>query len=236
MSARLAGMAIAVLSVLWPSSTHAGFIVNTWNGRSSYPASAPVYTSELPFLVPPTASTDSQGVRSDRTQAQTFDVSDSISVESIYIGYRKNPDAPNQLRIRLVEIPDVGAYASPTELATITVDTTPGRWNQVESERYNALRVDWDDASPLILAPRDGVAGYAVELFGLNATASPVAWLYRTINTYAGGRAFTVGGGTPNATSDWVLAITGEEIPEPSTFALLGLCAAVGSIALRRRR
>jgi hypothetical protein len=224
------------------SSAEAAFVVNTWDARTSYPASAPVYTSDLPFFGPPaTPNSDSQGVRTDRTQAQTFDVSSPISVESVYIGYRSNPDAPNTVRIRILSIPDVGAaYTNPTVLTSATV-ATPAPYGGV-GERYNAVRLDWVDTAPLILSPQPGVAGYALELLGQTPPGGgsgfgpPIAWIFRTNNPYADGRAFTLGSGTPNASSDWVLAITGQVIPEPSTFVLWALCVGVCNVTSRRRR
>jgi hypothetical protein len=238
---RLAFAAIGAAWVIAACSADAGFLVNTWDGRSSYPATAPVYTSDLPFFGPPaTPNSDSQGVRTNRIQAQTFDVADKISVEKMYIGYRLNPDNVNVVKMRLLSIPDVGAaYVNPTVLASVDV-TTPTPYGGV-GERYNALRLDWIDSVPLILEPQDGVAGYALELVGQNPpggspNGSPIAWIFRTNNPYAGGRAFELNGTTPNASSDWVLAITGEVVPEPTACLLLVLGAGVCAATTRRRR
>jgi hypothetical protein len=130
-----------------------------------------------------------------------------------------------------LSIPDVAAYVSPTELLSFNVSTpTPYGGS---GERYNALRLDWDDVSPLILTPQAGNAGYAIELVGQIATGSPIAWIFRTNNPYAGGRAFS----TPNANDDFVLAITGQYVPEPSAFLLCGLCVTfVGAAFPNRKR
>lgn len=226
------------------NASEAGLIVNTWDGRSAYPTSAPVLTSpDLPLLGPPaTANAASQGVRLDRTQVQTFDVSSPISVESIFIGYRINPDVPNIVNIRLLAIPNVNAtYVSPTVLATINV-TTPTPYGG-SGERYNALRLDWVDSNPLILTPQDGVAGYGLELIGQNPpgssipnTSSPIAWIYRTNNPYAEGRGINFASAPPGANDDWVMAITGQYVPEPSTLMLSMLCAAVGCMSRRGRK
>ncbi len=233
----------AIALGLSAASAEAALVLASVDARAEYPLAAPVLTSPLTNgeAAAPYFDANSRGVRNNRIQAQTFQVTEPISLESIFVGYRWNSADNLPTTFRLLQIPDVGTIYDPTTAPVlagplpVTVGAEPASNHPGD---YYAMRFDWT-GSPLILSPQPGQAGYALEFVG-SASSGPIAILFRdNVNTYPLGRAMeqfnNVAQGVQDG-DDWVIAITGSVVPEPSTLALL---ASVGTIIcsfMRRRR
>lgn len=234
-------LAVGSASVSW-----AGLVFVGKDARADYPNSAPVYTSHLP--AGPSATEDSRGVRSNRIQTQTFRVAEPLSVESIFLGYRWNSNDDLPITFRLIEVDDVGVVHNPAAVnvlagpLTVTIGDRP---NPAQAADFYALELKWDaglsGGQELILTPRVGQQGYALEIVGSSTSVSPIALLTRLDNPLAGGRAIEQnlsGAATgPNQSVDFVMAITGHVVPEPAAamLAMIGGCGAAACGLLRRR-
>jgi len=225
----------------------AALILNSVDARANYPAypaGAPVVTAVLPTALGPPADLDSRGTRSDRIMAQSFRVTDPISVESIFLGYEWIANIAQTVKFRLIEVDDVGVIYNPATVnvlagpLTVSFGANPG----TQANNLYAVQLDWTGA-PLILTPRVGQQGYALEFVGSAAGAgtSPIAPIrYRTGNPYLPGAALeqNLSGVAAGGAVEWVVAITGQVVPEPTGWLLAAMgplcCAHVAR--LRRRR
>ena len=206
----------------------AALVLGSNDARTEYPLSAPVITAPLPLAEGGTA--DSRGVRSTRNLAQSFQVQQPFSLESIYIGYRWNEDDGGTLptTFRLLEIDDIGLNYDPNTATVLAgpLTTSLGSPTNPVSQGYYAMRLDWTGPDPLVLAPRTGQQGYAMEFVG-GGGSSPIAIVFRSDDPYAQGRALDPVSGISEE-REFVIALTGSVVPEPSAaiLLLLGLMVA----------
>lgn len=240
----------ALAGSLWlAAEAGAGFVLGSADARSDWPLQTDsdvlFWTSYLPTGAGD-GGADNRGVRSNRIQAQTFQVVDNpISIESIYFGYRYNDGNQNTTlptTFRIVEIPNIGAgydhVAAPVSAAPFSTTVVPG--SPVDNG-YFGLRLDWTGA-PLMLNPLPGQQGYAFEIVG-GGSVSPIASLHRpdtipqsrAMEMDPNGASGVITGLNGNPPPDFVMVITGTVIPEPATI-MLAAVALAGCVGFGRRR
>lgn len=232
----------AMLSVCLPMAD-AALVLASSDARDDYPTDeeALFRTADLPNVGD--ANINNRGVRSNRIQSQTFQVTEKISVESIFIGYRWNSD-PNWASLpttfRVIEVDNVGGVYDRNTVNVLAgpVTAVVEQPDNVEHQGYYALQLDWTGSQPLILEPRIAPAGYAVEFVGAHEDDSPIAILRRDNDPMPNSRALemslsgTSQGGLDG--NDFIVAITGTVVPEPSSVSLVTL--GLLGVAARRRR
>jgi hypothetical protein len=169
-----------------------------------WPASAPVRTQSIPA----TFNAASRGVRGDRYQYQTFEVTEAISLDSVLIGYGwvgGTAGGPTNTNFTDVTIYEITRTYNPPELedaftlgdivvpqTSFIIDGTGKSTTQ-----FYAMQLKWDaeTSGELILPPRTGLEGYAIEINGTHtgAMSSAINLIERNgfpINVYTGGRAY----------------------------------------------
>lgn len=207
-----------------PANAQLTFISD--NAAADWPGAAPVRTSFFP------ETTSTRGVRGARLQAQTFQVTEAISFESLLLAYEwvggstGGDPSLNFTKIRIVEVEDVfkaGLYESGDEVASqisVAVSAEPA---PTHVSHFYAIRLDWDNTNgPLILSPRTGNQGYAVEINGTfdGGGSSSIALLERNSvdgSIYPLGRAYETIAGAPSGpfgagTYEFPLVILGSSL------------------------
>jgi hypothetical protein len=166
---------------------------------AGWPVAAPVRTSVFE------SGGGSRGVRLERFQYQTFSVAEAFSLDKLFVEYQWqgnfNAGAPletNAIKFRLVEITRTYGLLTPPvgdpyeiengfTIGTEIIPATPFVANPIGKTigaRY-AFEIDWDaeTSGELILLPRTGAEGYALEFNGTYSTSS-IALIQRGDNPY----------------------------------------------------
>lgn len=214
----------------------AGVIVNY-----NFDSIAPIdYPDTADLMIAATNASTERTVQNTRSIAQSFDVTESLTLEKLYITYRRG-NASRPYTIGLYEVDDVFAGSGTTDNSglvslnaqlwsfnLITPATTGTGSDQIRSGDDLSLAEFTLTGSELrLLSPRPGNAGYALVFSGTGSAAFNIR--FETSNPYAGGEA---SGHLGTATNNADLAIAMTLIPEPASLALLGLG---GLIVIRRR-
>lgn len=121
--------------------------------------------------------TSTRGVRGDRIQAQTFQVQEAFELDRVFLAYgwvggtSGGPLETNFTKIRIVEVDDVFATTGYTAGAEVAPQVSFAILEEPPSENpggFYAIELKWDASvdGPLMLAPREGNQGYALEING----------------------------------------------------------------------
>lgn len=217
----------SVLGYAGITSTQAAITIT---GDPGFPAN-PAFITVDPELYGP----NQRNVAADRELRQTFQLDSTIEVGQLITGLKT--DAGDNLNggviISIYEIADVLASSwSPGALVhsfTIPTSTT------LPSTSAN-IGFTFSDSDVFTLPQRDtGSEGYGLAISNADGTSNIGGWRHTNDGTdhYTEGYYYSEGGSIPNAARDMGIAFVA--VPEPSTYALLGLGALALTFARRRR-
>jgi len=199
-------------------------------------------------------------VKDQRTLLQTFSVSGAgYLVTDLYFGYSGGSGTSDDVQIRIFEVDDVhgdGSTADDDQINGFPTGTDGDlNTNEIfnQSITFTSLVTTVGDFNVMhvsipggfLLPGIPGSGGYGISLFNPdNDGVFPFRWAIERSDTgtgvnlgpYLGGRSYSDNGGSAQETYDWALAMEGEAIPEPSTYALLAGVATLGLAIWRRRR
>jgi hypothetical protein len=245
---RIVGGLVVTGVLLAASAAQAAFILGSTDAGSEYPSVAEAMFRTADAVTAAAANIDTRGVRFNRVQSQSFQVTQKFAVESIYIGYQWNNITNPQnwpINFRLLEIDNIGLLyappnAPPTPI-TPTLQTAVVAPVGTATSAFMTLRLDWQGPR-LLLGPRDGAEGYAIEFIGSgnNGASTPIGIVARNDNPKANSRALEYDNQTnlpigANQNYDFIVAITGRLAPEPSSLLLVAV-GLLGASVVRKRR
>ena len=222
----LAALAMSAMPV------HAAITIST---VSSWPTSP-----DLSVITPTQAAlgdaSNTIALQSDRFLTQTFQLSDPLILEKMYISVTSLVQN-RAFTISIFSVADTNAGTAGTPPSGTNLLATVSLSTGTLSAGTQFLEFSFTGADAITLAASTGTAGYAVQL-NRNDTTVPFNWVKHRSGSsgtdrYVEGQAYSTNFADSWAgNSDFTLAFSGTVIPEPTTALLGGL----GFLMLLRRR